>query len=100
MRGQKSKPGDTRVAANGYHYTRTARGWELTHRLTAERQIGRPLEYDERVRFIDGDRSNFDDPDNLDVHRIRQASTAKRKARIEARIDELQAQLNELEQTS
>lgn len=95
-RGRKSKPGDTRIAANGYHYTRTTSGWELTHRLVAERRIGRPLEYNERVRFIDGDRSNFGNPDNLAVYRVREASAAKRKARIEARIEELQAQLSEL----
>ncbi len=96
-RGQKSEIGDTRVAPNGYHYTRTAKGWELTHRLVAERRLGRSLEYNERVRYIDGDRSNYADPDNLAVYRVREASTAKRKARIEARIEELQAQLLELE---
>ena len=97
MRGQKSKTGDTRIAANGYHYTRTTGGWELTHRISAERKLGRALAYDERVRFIDGDRSNFDDPGNLDVYRVRQATKAKKRARLEARIDELQAQLLELE---
>jgi len=68
----------------------------LTGLLRSDGSVDR---YDERVRFVDGDRSNFEDPDNLDVYRIRQASVAKRKARIEARIDELQAQLIELEQT-
>lgn len=97
MRGQKSKIGDTRIAANGYHYTRSKSGWELTHRRVAEQRLGRPLEYDERVRFVDGDRSNFDDPGNLDVYRVRQATKAKKRARLEARIDELQAQLLELE---
>lgn len=96
-RGRKSKTGDTRIAPNGYHYTRTASGWELTHRITAEQKLGRPLAYDERVRYVDGNRSNFDDPDNLAVYKVREASTAKRKARIEARIEELQSQLSELE---
>ena len=96
-RGRKSKTGDTRTAANGYHYTRTKSGWELTHRLTASRKLGRELSFDERVRFADGDRSNYNDPDNIRVYKIREASTAKKRARIEARIDELQAQLDELE---
>lgn len=96
-RGRKSKPGDTRIAPNGYHYTRTERGWELTHRLTAAKRIGRPLGYDERVRFIDRDRSNYADPSNLDVYKVREASTAKKRARLEARIEELQSQLSELE---
>ena len=97
VRGRKSKTGDTRTAANGYHYTRTKSGWVLTHRITAEQKLGRSLAYDERVRYVDGDRSNFNDPDNLNVYKVREASAAKRKARIEARIDELQAQLLELE---
>ena len=97
-RGRKSKPGDTRTAANGYHYTRTGEGWKLTHRLSAELKLGRPLAYDERVRFIDGDRSNYADPDNIHIYKVREASVAKKRARIEARIDELQAQLNELDE--
>ena len=98
MRGQKSKEGDTRTAPNGYHYTRTGEGWELTHRIVAERKLGRSLSYDERVRFVDGDRSNFDDPDNINVYKVREASAAKKRARIEARMEELQAQLDELEE--
>lgn len=97
-RGRKSETGETRTAANGYHYTRTDKGWELTHRLLAGRQLGRPLEFDERVRFIDGDRSNYADPDNLSVYKVREASVAKKRARIEARIEELQAQLDDLEE--
>ncbi len=96
-RGTKSEIGDTRVAPNGYHYTRTESGWELTHRLTAERKLGRPLEYNERVRFVDGDRSNYGVPDNLEVYQVRQASVEKRRARLEAKIDELQGQLLELQ---
>ena len=97
MRGQKSKEGDTRTSPNGYHYTRTATGWELTHRLRAEQSLGRSLAYDERVRFVDGDRSHYTDPDNLNVYKVREPTTAKRKARIETKIDDLQAQLLELE---
>lgn len=96
MRGRKSKTGDTRVAKNGYHYTRTKEKWELTHRLIVEEQLGRPLDWDERVRFLDKDRSNLD-PDNLEVYKVKQASIDKKKARIESRIEELQAQLDELE---
>lgn len=94
-RGRKSKIGDTRVSANGYHYTRTKTGWELTHRLVAANKIGRSLSPEERARFIDGDRSNLS-PDNIEVYEIRQASKERKRARIEARIEELQAQLEEL----
>ena len=98
VRGQKSKEGDTRTSPNGYHYTRTKSGWELTHRLTASRKLGRELSYDERVRFVDGDRSNFNDPGNIHVYKVREASVAKKRARIETRMEELQAQLDELEE--
>lgn len=95
-RGQKSEVGETRTAPNGYHYTRTDAGWELTHRLIIEDRLGRKLTPEERVRFVDGDRSNRD-PDNLVVYEIREASRNRKRARIEARIEELQAQLNELD---
>jgi len=97
VRGKKSEVGDTRVSPNGYHYTRTATGWELTHRLVVQRKLGRDLQYDERVRFLDGDRSNYSDPDNLEVFTVAKGSNNKRRARIEARIEELQAQLEDLE---
>ena len=96
-RGKKSEIGDTRTSPNGYHYTKTATGWELTHRLTAQRRLGRELRFDERVRFADGNRSNYTDPDNLDVYKVREPTRAKRKARIETKIDDLQGQLRELE---
>lgn len=95
-RGQKSRPGDTRIAPNGYHYTRTKEGWQLTHRIVVERKLGRGLEPDERVRFKDGNRDNIE-ATNLEVYKIRQGSLQKRKARIEARIEELQIELKEIE---
>lgn len=71
MRGKPSKPGDTRVSLNGYHYTRTETRWELTHRLIAEKKLGRKLTEIERVRFVDNDRSNLD-PSNIEVYTKRQ----------------------------
>lgn len=97
MRGRKSKVGDTRVSANGYHYTRTKAGWELTHRLRAAELLGRELGPDDRVSFKDGDRTNLD-PSNLVVTEVGKTSLEKKRARLEARIEELQAQLHEIEQ--
>ena len=94
-RGKASKVGDVRVSPNGYHYTRTETGWELTHRLVAERKLGRKLSPEERVRFVNGDRTDRS-PDNLEVYRIKERSKEQKRARIEARIEELQAQLEEL----
>jgi hypothetical protein len=96
-RGKKAKIGDTRTSPNGYHYTRTSEGWILTHRITAERKLGRRLTSTERIRFLDGNRRNFSDPNNIDVYQVRKGSDAKRRARIEARIESLQAELAELE---
>lgn len=96
-RGQRAAVGDTRVSANGYHYTNTRDGWILTHRQIAERTLGRKLNFDERVKFVDGDRTNLD-PDNLEVRKVGHKSPARRRAQIEARIEEYQARIEELEQ--
>ena len=94
-RGKKSQIGDTRIAPNGYHNTRTENGWRLTHRLIVEMALGRSLREGERVRFTDGDRTNLS-AKNLEVYQALEASKAKRRATLEARIDDLKAQLEEL----
>ena len=96
MRGRKSQIGDTRMAPNGYHYTRTANGWELTGRIVAGEKLGRELRPDERIRYLDGDRAN-NDPDNVEVYVVKERSKAKRKAMLEAKIEALQAELEDLE---
>jgi hypothetical protein len=93
MRGSKSEVGDTRVAKNRYHYTKTEEKWELTHHLIAEEKLGRELSADERVVFKDGDRTNLD-PDNIEVRRKATASLRRKEAQLVARISELQAQLD------
>lgn len=95
-RGQTANVGDTMINANGYHCTRLANGWELTHRLIAAGKLGRPLGTDEFVTFKDGDKSNLD-PGNIEVRKRNQGSLLKRKANLEARIEELQAQLARVE---
>lgn len=94
-RGKQAEPGDTRVSVNGYHYTRTTDKWRLTHHMIAETTLGRPLQQGERVSFIDGNKKNLD-PVNLKVSKVGSSSTARKRAQIEARIAELQAQLEEL----
>jgi len=83
------------VNANGYHNTRTSDGWELTHRLVAEKKLGRKLKANEMARFIDGDRTNFK-PDNIEVIETGNHSLRRKKASLEARIEEHQAQLDEV----
>ncbi len=95
VRGQASKVGDTRRSPNGYHNTRTADGWRLTHHLVAEKKLGRKLNSDERVTFKDGKRTNLE-PDNIIVVKKGQRSREAIRARLTARIAELQAELDEL----
>lgn len=96
MRGKPSQVGDTRTAPNGYHYTNTHQGWRLTHHILAEQIIGRPLREDERVEFKDKDRTNLS-ADNLNVVKKGESTKARTRARLTARIQELQAQLRELD---
>lgn len=93
-RGNASPVGATRVSANGYHYTKTEDGWRLTHHLLAEEKLGRPLEDNERVYFVDKDRTNLS-KDNVEVKETVD-QTEKRIADLRARIRRDQDELNEL----
>ncbi len=97
MRGQRSDLGAVRISPNGYHYTRTEQGWKLTHRLVVEETLGRKLAENERVRFLDGNRSNRD-PNNLEVYIAHEGSKMKKLARLKARLAEVQAQIDDLEE--
>lgn len=95
-RGQACKVGDTRVAQNGYHYTKTIEGWRLTHHIVAEEKFGMKLTTEHLVRFIDGKRRNLS-PSNIEVVQKGRSSLRRRKAIIEARMDELKAELDEID---
>lgn len=96
-RGKAATVGDTMVNVNGYHNTRTADGWRLTHHLIAEEKLGRPVNTDvEMIRFVDGDRSNLS-PDNIEVIKKNKVGLRRRKALIEAKIEDLQAELADIE---
>jgi hypothetical protein len=58
-RGYRSELGEEKTSANGYVYVKTETGWRLKHHLIAEKKLGRPLQPDERVYFVDNDRANF-----------------------------------------
>lgn len=94
-RGQKAPPGTVRIAPNGYQYTKTEDGpWRLTHHLIAEQKLGRRLKAHERLKFIDGDRTNLD-PDNLEVQEV-SAGRHKKIAEIQEKIARLERQLADL----
>lgn len=94
-RGRNAKDGDTRIAKNGYHYTKVDGRWRLTHHLVAEKTLGRALVQGERVTFKDNDRTNFK-PNNIKVTQTGGSSLSRRAAQLEARIQELQAELDEI----
>ena len=84
--------GDTRTSRNGYQYTRTETGWQLSHRLVVERELGIEIGANERVRFVDGDRSNLS-PKNLVVYEVKEKTNDKRIAELEAKVDDLEAEI-------
>ena len=91
-RGKEATIGDTRVSPNGYHYTRTEAGWRLSHHIVAEEMLGRPLNDGERVRFKSKNKLDLSE-DNIEVVLKGKTSLRRRKAQLEARIEELQAEL-------
>jgi hypothetical protein len=94
-RGKTANVGDVRIAPNGYHYTRTIKGWRLTHHVKAEEYIGRPLKENERVEFVGKDKLDFSE-ENIRVTIQGRGSLRRRKAQLEARIHELQVELEEI----
>lgn len=101
MRGQAADVGATRIAQNGYHYTKVAtpngKGkWRLTHHLIAEKMLGRPLAEDERVSFI-GSRKDLSQ-NNLRITIKGKTSHARRIAALDARIAELTAERDRLQE--
>lgn len=92
--------GATRVAQNGYSYTKVKdkgnKQWRLTHHIRMEQKLGRPIDTSvERVVFVDGDRTNLH-YDNLKVVPKGQGPLTKRRADLEDRIRELKAQLDDV----
>lgn len=70
--------------------------WRFLHHVNWEKVHHRKIGAGERIRFLDGDRGNCK-TSNLAITTIGQISPAKEKARLEARIEEMQARLKELE---
>lgn len=96
-RGNASKVGDTRVAQNGYQYTRTEAGQRLTHHIIAEEKLGRPLTGKDLVTFVDGDRTNLD-PSNIRIRPKKVASLRSQLIKIDNKIKELQVRRTEITQ--
>ena len=97
-RGQAAPVGAVFTNKNGYHHTKVDedRGFVATHVLRMEERLGRRLTKGEFVKFVDGNRFNLD-PDNLELRtRGDRKSPQARLAVLEAHIEELQAEADEL----
>ena len=97
-RGAAKDIGAEFTNANGYTYVKTEQGWTPKQKVIAEEKLGRPLRLDERAYFADGDRRNFD-PSNIDVKVVHDKKSPQGQLLIvQAKIDDLQAQLEEHEE--
>ena len=95
MRGSKAEVGAERTSPNGYRYVKCEGGWRLKHHLVAEKKLGRSITAEERVVFLDGDKTNFK-PNNIDVREKGKSSIRRRKAYLEDRIREMEDELDEI----
>lgn len=96
MRGTKVNDGATRIAPNGYHYTKQDGKWRLTHHIVYEKATGEKVDSTVTVRFKDSDRTNMA-PDNLYAMPKKGVSKEARKRVIKQRIAELQRELDALD---
>jgi hypothetical protein len=82
--------------------------WEYVHKVLAEQQLGRPLNPDERVYFVEGvSKSAYKDPQpgDIEVRKVvptagkppgRRSSVARRVIELRARLAEAEAHLASL----
>lgn len=97
VRGKTVEKGATRIAQNGYHYTKCDKGWRLTHHLTAEGMLGRPLRENEMVRFKEPKyKRDPYDQNGIVIIEKGNRSLRTRKAALEYKIEELQAELRDI----
>lgn len=101
MRKRVVPIGATRVAPNGYHYTKVSdekgqNNWRATHYILAEEMLGRPIRADERVTFIDTSLRSTPTKKNILVVKKRAKTKAAIVAEIRNKIEELKGQLVEM----
>lgn len=102
--------GSTRVAPNGYHYTKVidpgcrdadpsepeAPFWRLTHHIKMEEYLGRRLEQNERVHFVDNSANgklNFRE-DNLKIVVTGTVTIRKKLSQLYAKRTDIQKEID------
>ncbi len=100
-RGKAAAAGTRTINKNGYSYIKTeGRGWVGEHILVMEEHLGRRLGAGEYVQFKTEDHSLPITLDKLELRRKGDSrSTKARIAQIEARIAELTAEKQHLEES-
>ncbi len=96
-RGKKREVGSIRIAQNGYRYIQTEQGQRLLHHVLAEKKLGRSLRPDERVYFVDGDRSHVE-VDNIVVERSKKTKLNQlysKAEQLQKELDWVKAELRE-----
>ena len=61
-----------------------------------EEKLGRPLKDNERVRFVDGDKTNLD-IDNLELYETKPSKVEVKRAKLQSQIADLVAELEFLD---
>lgn len=90
-------PEDSYKSANGYITWKIGGRWQAAHRFIMEGKLGRQLLPGERVKFVDGDKTNLD-PDNIELAPTGE-SKEDRIAFLHRVIDSAQEELRRLEET-
>ena len=86
------EPEDTYISQNGYVQWKIGGRWQAAHRFVMEGKLKRRLLPGERVRFVDGDKTNID-ADNLEIS----TATDSKQERIAYLHQVIEGAQNELE---
>lgn len=98
-KGSAAAIGDERWSQNGYHYTKTKFGWQLTSRMMMEQKLGRALLPSERVKFANNNKRDLR-PENLVLSQVKddRAKLERRKASLADKIRELHAEIEAVDE--
>ena len=89
--------GTEKLTGTGYMNVKTGKGetgWELRHKVVIEEKLGRPLQPNERVYHLDGNKLN-DEPDNLSIKEVKNSQDPIQKLKVHLqKIEKRQDHLN------
>jgi hypothetical protein len=80
---------------NGYVVVKTRAGWRYKHHMIAEQKLERTLLDNERVVFVDRDRTNLD-PENIDIKWKRPTQRYKKRRQLRRKLVQAEEKVREL----